>query len=99
MGTACSPCKGNLAVAVIAIAKGCLTLCGSRGMDWQPGKAPTLQQVGWAPANSNPMLDWEKKQKDADFLREQITAIISCMQSALTQLCNLGLQVYKFKKR
>lgn len=67
MGTACSPCKGNLAVAVIVIAKGCLTLCGSRGMDWQPGKAPTLKQVGWAPANSNPTLDWEKKQKDADF--------------------------------
>lgn len=67
MGTACSPCKGNLAVAVIAIVKGFLTLCGSRGMDWQPGKAPTLQQVGWAPANSNPMLDWGKKQKDDDF--------------------------------
>lgn len=63
MGTACSPCKGNLAVAVVAIVKFCLTLCGNRGMDWQPGKAPTLQQVGWAPANSNPVLDWKKNKK------------------------------------
>lgn len=39
VGTACSPCKGNLAVAVIAIVKGFLTLCGSRGMDWWHGLA------------------------------------------------------------